>query len=196
MAIIKGKDVHTGLLNPTHDSPFPRIQRMMDKYFSYVPELDIERAVLWTESYKQTEGQTAMLRRAKAYKHYAENRSILIKDDELFLGKCADAPRAGTVSPEYVSTWLREEIDGIATRERDTYQISEEKKRILKEEVFPYWENKTIYDGWVAQIPEDTKTLMLKTGIIDAEVKIVSAPGELAPNMEMVINRGFKDIKE
>ena len=67
MAIIKGKDVHTGLLNPTHDSPFPRIQRMMDKYFSYVPELDIERAVLWTESYKQTEGQTAMLRRAKAY---------------------------------------------------------------------------------------------------------------------------------
>ena len=196
MAIINGKDVHDGLLNPTHDSPFPRTQRMMDKYFSYVPELDIERAVLWTESYKQTEGQTAMLRRAKAYKHYAENRSILIKDDELFLGKCADAPRAGTVSPEYVSTWLREEIDGIATRERDTYQISEEKKRILKEEVFPYWENKTIYDGWVAQIPEETKTLMLKTGIIDAEVKIVSAPGELAPNMEMVINRGFKDIKE
>ncbi|MCC2866136.1 formate C-acetyltransferase/glycerol dehydratase family glycyl radical enzyme [Anaerovorax odorimutans] len=191
MAIINGKDVYSDLLEPAHDTPFPRIQRMLDRYFTFVPELDIERAVIWTDSYKETEAQPAIIRRAKAFKKYAEERSILINDDDLFLGKCSTKPRAGTVAPEYISSWLAEEIDGIAARERDTYQVTPQQIKTLREDVFPYWEGKTIFDGWINQISPEAKKLMVKTGIIDADVKVQSAPGEMAPSFKMALNIGF-----
>ncbi len=40
------------------------------------PQIDIERGLYFTESFKQTEGQPLNLRWAKALMHYAKNATV------------------------------------------------------------------------------------------------------------------------
>ena len=48
----------------------------------------MERALLFTESMKQTEGELLVLRWAKALKHIGENMTVYIDDDQLIAGRC------------------------------------------------------------------------------------------------------------
>lgn len=57
-------------------SPFPRINRWRKKFLKITPEICPERALLWTESYKQTEGQPQEVRVAKALAHVLRNMTI------------------------------------------------------------------------------------------------------------------------
>ena len=88
---------------------FDRIKRLLDKYFQYRPSLCIERAITYTDVYKETEGKSAIIRRAMAFKRYCEEREINILDDELIVGGGASKPRAAIFCPEHASSWLEEE---------------------------------------------------------------------------------------
>ncbi len=174
---------------------FDRIKRLLDKYFQYRPSLCIERAITYTDVYKETEGKSAIIRRAMAFKRYCEEREINILDDELIVGGGASKPRAAIFCPEHASSWLEEEIDELATRHQDPYDVTEDQKKVLKEEIFPYWKDKTTSAHWLNRIPDEVKEIAVKTGIIDVEIKTQSAPGEIAPYDEMVLEKGFGRIK-
>lgn len=175
---------------------FPRVDKLLERYWKCTPEVDVERAQIYTKSYKETEGEDVLLRRAKAFKSYCETREIQIPEDQLIVGDTARKPRSGAVDPVFHCGWLKEEVDTIATRKQDPYQISETDKNILKEEIFPYWEGKTVSEHWIKQIPSYVRELAVKTGIIDVEIKTQSAAGETAPYWEMVMEKGFGKIKE
>ena len=51
----------------------PRIPRLMEHLFATMPEVEADRGVLITESYKATEGEPIITRRAKAFQHILEN---------------------------------------------------------------------------------------------------------------------------
>lgn len=63
-----------------------RIQRLIDKLFEKLPEIKVDRAVLLTESYKSTEGDPIITRRAKAFSNILRNIPITIREDELIVG--------------------------------------------------------------------------------------------------------------
>ena len=46
--------------------PTERIKRLKKAFVAAVPEVESERAVLVTESYRETEGMPILIRRAKA----------------------------------------------------------------------------------------------------------------------------------
>ena len=98
------------------NNKFPRIERLLAEYWGHKPTLDIERARIYTQSFKETEGERIIIRRAKAYKKYMEERRISISDYQLILGDTAYQPRWGTVAPEMHCGWLSEEIDTISTK--------------------------------------------------------------------------------
>ena len=77
-----------------------RIQRLKDALFANPREISLERAVLYTESHRQTEGEPVIIRRAKATAHILDNVAISIRDDELIAGNRTINPRAGIMSPE------------------------------------------------------------------------------------------------
>ena len=52
-------------------------------------KLDLERARLLTESYKQTENEPMTVRRAKALAHILDNMTIYIRSDEMIVGNYA-----------------------------------------------------------------------------------------------------------
>lgn len=189
------KEEQMGTFSIDGENKFPRIERLLKQYWEYTPEVDIERAKIYTESYKKTEGEDVLLRRAEAFKAYCEQREIRIPEEQLIVGDAAKQPRGGVVDPIFHCGWLSEEVDTISVRKQDPYRISEEDKRILKEEIFPYWEGKSVSEHWLKQIPPYVRDLAVKTGIIDVEIKTQSAAGETAPYWEMLMEKGLGQIK-
>ena len=53
------------------ENSFPRIEKLLETYWNSTPEVDIERARIYTQSYQETEGEDTILRRAKGFKKLA-----------------------------------------------------------------------------------------------------------------------------
>lgn len=170
---------------------FPRIELLLKDYWKNKPSVDIERARIYTQSFRETEGGAIIIRRAKAYKDYCEKREVRLPEGQLILGDPAIRPRAGTVAPEFHCSWLSKEIDTIADRRQDPYETTPEIIKELKEEIFPYWKGKTVSEHWLQQVPPYVRELAVKTGIIDTEIKTQSAPGETAPYWVMLFQKGL-----
>lgn len=175
---------------------FPRIEKLIEDYRKARPSVDIERARIYTESFKRTEGEDILIRRARAFRDYCEKREIRIADQQLIVGETARIPRAGAVDPVFHCGWLSEELDSISTRKQDPYFISEEDKKELREEIFPYWKGKTVSELWNRQIPPYVREMAVKTGIIDVEIKTQSAAGETAPYWENAMKIGLGQMDE
>lgn len=134
-----------------------RTQRLKDRLFANPREISLERALLYTASHKQTEGEPVMIRRAKATEWVLDHVQISIRDDELIAGNRTIKPRAGIISPEMDPYWLLKELDQFPTRPQDRFNISEEDKRIYREELFPYWENRSMKDFINSQMTDEVK---------------------------------------
>lgn len=119
-----------------------RITRLVDHLFEKMPQVESERAVLLTESYKETENLPIIKRRSKAFRHILENISIVIRPDELVVGSATKAPRSCQTFPEFSYEWLESEFDTIEKRTADPFYISDETKRALSS-VNQYWKGKT-----------------------------------------------------
>ena len=70
-----------------------RITKLVEDLYAKMPEIESARAVLITESYRRTEGEPIIIRRAKAFAHILENLPIVIRDQELIVGSTTIAPR-------------------------------------------------------------------------------------------------------
>ncbi|MBN1848089.1 MAG: formate C-acetyltransferase [Deltaproteobacteria bacterium] len=114
-----------------------RVQRLkkrleMDRY-----PICVEKAQLVMASYKQTEGEPTILRRAKATAHYLDNKTIFIEDDELIVGNVASKPmglEAGSLGP----TWPEDDMESLRKGGLD---ISKEDEAVLRS-MDDYWKGK------------------------------------------------------
>ena len=126
----------------TH-GPSERVERVKAGFLAITPEICAERAKLITESYKETEALPISMRRAKALENILTKMTIFIGNDELIVGNQCSKPRSAPVFPEFSCKWLEAELDRLALRKADVFLISEDVKKTLREDVFPYWEGKT-----------------------------------------------------
>lgn len=88
-----------------------RISRLKTALFANTREISLERALLYTASHRQTEGEPVIMRRAKATAYILEHVEISIRDEELIAGNRTVKPRAGIMSPEMDPYWLLKELD-------------------------------------------------------------------------------------
>ena len=115
-----------------YDAPkSERIDKLVDNLFKKMPEIECERAVLLTESYKATEGEPVVMRRAKAFAHILENLPLTIRDHELIVGAATKSPRGCQIFPEFSFEWIEDEFDTLATRSADPFYIAEDTKKRL-----------------------------------------------------------------
>ncbi|WP_267967703.1 formate C-acetyltransferase [Vibrio maritimus] len=134
-----------------------RITRLKSALFEAQREISLERALLYTESHQQTEGEHTLIRRAKATAHVMDNVAISIRDDELIAGNRTVKPRAGIVSPEMDPYWIEKELDIFESRPQDKFFISEDDKAVYKETLLPYWSERSMKDFINGQIPDKVK---------------------------------------
>ena len=135
----------------------PRIDLLKEALFAKKPEIEADRAVLLTESYKATENLPMVERRAKALRHILENLPIVIRDNELIVGSATKVSRSCQTFPEFSYKWLEDEFETIATRSADPFYISEETKAKLKE-AYKYWDGKTSSDLATSYMTKETLT--------------------------------------
>ncbi len=126
----------------------PRTQCIKESIFAEKRQISLERALLYTESYAQTEGQPVVVRRAEAFKHVLLNHEIVIDDLDLLVGNRTSFPRAGVVSPEMSPYWILEELDKFQTRPQDPFEMGEDDKRVFRDELYPFWAGRSLNDWY------------------------------------------------
>jgi pyruvate formate-lyase/glycerol dehydratase family glycyl radical enzyme len=111
-----------------------RITRLVESIKVDRYPLCIEKSRLMTESFRKTDGQPMILRRAKALAHTLDNITIFIEDGQLIAGNAASKPM-GLEFDFYAGLWSQDEIEGL---KEAGYDIApEEEAEILR--MNAYW---------------------------------------------------------
>ena len=169
-----------------------RCQKIKDSLFENKRVVSLERAILITESFKETEGEDILIRRAKSLKHILENHKIVIDEYDLLVGNRTETPRAGVISPEMSPYWILDELDMFETRDQDKFMISEEEKKYYKEELYPYWAGKSLKDYYNEHVSDTVKDAV-KTRIF-AINQTDKGQGHIIPDYPKFLERGLEDI--
>ena len=169
-----------------------RIPRMIERMYAKMPELESARAILITESYKETENEPIIIRRAKAFEHILKNIPIIIREDELIVGSTTIAPRGCQTYPEFSFEWLEPEFDTLATRSADPFYISEKTKKELRE-VHKYWKGKTTSDLATAYMAPETLKAM-EHNIFTPGNYFYNGVGHVTVQYEKVLAIGYEGI--
>ena len=179
----------------TSDIPkSPRIQKLVDALYEHMPVIESARAKLITESYKETEGEPIITRRAKAFAHILHNIPIIIRDNELIVGSSTIAPRGCQTFPEFSYEWLEAELDTVATRIADPFEIAEETKAELKE-ADKYWKGKTTSELATSYMaPEAIKAI--EHNIFTPGNYFYNGVGHVTVKYWEVLEIGFEGIME
>lgn len=172
-----------------------RIEFMKDRVVHKVPEMDIENALILTKSYRETGGEPAAVRKAKAFHKQCEEKTIEIWDKELIVGCSGSKMRGGILCADTCWSILYEEIDTISTRKYDPFLFREEDKKLFLDEIKPYWEGRSTYEAWLKQIPDDTRDLR-DAGQVYINRKAVRGWGETTAGYKQIINEGIESICE
>ncbi len=170
----------------------PRIAKLVEDLYANMPEIEADRAYLLTESYKQTEQEPIILRRAKAFEHILKYIPITIREDELIVGSATKAPRGCQVFPEFSYSWLEEEFDTISTRISDPFYISEGTKETLRE-VYKYWKNKTTSELATSYMAPEAK-LAIEHNIFTPGNYFYNGIGHVTVSYDKVLSIGYEGI--
>ena len=170
-----------------------RIEKYKDRILAVRPRICCERAVFVTESFKLHECEEAVLRRAAALRHTLANMSIYILEEELIVGNQACDPRAAPVFPEYSVRWLEEEIDSVADRPSDKFEVDEQTKTQLRG-VFEYWKGKTHYERVYAALPKIVKEAEEVRAIWSEHLRN-DGDGHLIVDYEKAIRFGLRSLE-
>lgn len=170
-----------------------RIPKLVDHLYAKMPEIESARAKLITESYKQTENEPMIIRRALAFKHICENLPIVIRDLELIVGSTTIAPRGCQTYPEFSFDWLEPEFETVATRSADPFYIAEETKDDLRE-VHKYWKGRTTSELATAYMEPET-LLAMQHNMFTTGNYFYNGVGHVTVKYWEVLSIGYSGIK-
>ncbi|MBS5786841.1 MAG: formate C-acetyltransferase/glycerol dehydratase family glycyl radical enzyme [Clostridioides difficile] len=174
-----------------------RIESTRQNYINSKPAISYERAKIWTESHKRTEGESVAIRRAKAFRDTCEQLDVNIFDGELIVGAIGEFRKCGILTPEFSWTWVDREMDNFDKRIQDPYIMTDEQRAFVRKNIFPYWEGKSLEEAFLSRLPDQTAKVAVDTGFVDNDSKWRQAVGEITPDYQDVLfKKGFAGIIE
>ncbi len=176
-----------------------RLQLLKDAYLAAKPSITIDRALAYTEVFEENPDLPRNVQRAKGFRRACETVPMLIQNHELIVGHPCGKPRAGAFSPDVAWQWLSEELDTIGTRPQDPYFISEEDKQIMREQLFPFWEGKSLAEECEKVFREENEELWefgAEACISDLTYHITSGGGDTSPGYDIILfKKGINGLK-
>jgi pyruvate formate-lyase/glycerol dehydratase family glycyl radical enzyme len=201
LAISEGKKV-------MHGTVTDRVLRMYEAVRAYgPPRVSLDRAVLFTESFKETEGQPLVLRWAKALKHFAEKSPIAIYPDELIVGRPNTwFGRWGIVYPELDGSIMPSGVEMFRKNKGKIGEVvvTDDDAKIINDVLTPYWSGKDYMTGFHRELPEETRFMMFgpdpKNTLMWTCVVLATSPmrhsQNWTPDFSKLLARGCKGIRE
>ncbi|MCD8301266.1 MAG: glycyl radical protein [Clostridiales bacterium] len=180
--------------NSTKIPKTERITHLVEDLFAKMPEIESARARLITESYRQTENEPEVMRKAKAFAHILDNIPIIIRPGELIVGSTTLAPRGCQTYPEFSFEWLEAEFDTVATREADPFYIADQTKREIAE-ADKYWKGRTTSELATAYMAPETLRAMAHNMFTPGNY-FYNGVGHITVKYDKVIAIGFEGIMD
>jgi len=179
------------------DGPTERHVALKKKFLTHVPSISTHRARAMTEVARANPGMPKAILRGKAFKRACETAPLVIQDNELIVGAPNGAPRTGAFSPDIAWRWMEAELDTIGTRAQDPFFISEEDKRYMREELFPFWKGKSVDEHCEDQYREaGLWELSGESYVSDCSYHAINGGGDSNPGYDVILmKKGMLDIQ-
>ena len=177
--------------------PTERLVRLKENFLKQVPSITTHRARAVTKITKENPGMPKIELRAKCFRYCCETAPLVIQDNELIVGAPNGAPRAGAFSPDIAWRWMVDEIDTIGSRPQDPFYISDEDKRVMRDELFPFWEGKSVDEYCESQYREaGVWELSGESFVSDCSYHAVNGGGDSNPGYDVILmKKGMLDIQ-
>lgn len=184
-----------GLVGVEDASKRSRIHRRLEGFRDQPIRLNVERAALFTQSFRQTEGQPIVLRWAKAVANILEKHPIYINKDSVIVGSAGPPGRYSIVYPELAGSLFSRVEELEPTRSGDSMTITEEEIRVLRDELKPYWSDKQYHRAFDKALPAGTREVAKGKHIITCTA-ISRHMLAWTHDYEKVLKRGIRDIQK
>jgi len=168
-----------------------RIKYLREKCLSAKPEIFPERALLVTETYKETTGKPIIIQRALALKKVLEEMTIFIEKGELIVGNQSPKLRCPPIYPETGASWILKELDQFPKRQADPVVITKENKKILKK-CLTFWQEKSL-DATLSKLISKQAKQAVEAGLITIG-GAGTALGNIAVDYPKVLKIGLEGI--
>jgi len=155
------------------------------------PWLSLERARLITEFYRQAGPLSPPVLRASALAYVLEHRAIYIGPEELIVGERGPRPKGTPTYPELCCHSM-EDFEILNTREKISYCVDDEARRIQREEVIPYWKGHSMRDRIFGEMTAEWKNAY-EAGVY-TEFMEQRAPGHTVLG-DVIYRKGLRDLK-
>ena len=139
-----------------------RISRMKQKVISQPHEICVERAVLFTGSYKETKGEPPVIRFAKAMEHLLNNMTLMIWDDEYIVGNRCTKYVGTPLYPEVRIDAVESDIDIYDTRKVQKFLLTDDERDIIRNQIISYWkdEDETAQERFMKYVFKENSSLI------------------------------------
>ena len=169
-----------------------RVERLRAQSLETKPWLSLERAQLLTAFYRTCDAAlSAPVRRALSLAWLMERKTIYLGGEELIVGERGPAPK-GTPSYPELCCHSMEDLEILHTRDKISYVVSDEARRIQAEEVIPYWKGGSMRDRIFAGMTPEWKDAY--TAGIFTEFMEQRAPGHTVLG-DVIYRKGLLDLQ-
>lgn len=182
---------------------FPRLKSFLKDFFSTRPEISTERPRLITQYFKKHGFETDKegnprepeARQAEMFKHLMVNRKPLIRKNDLMAGTTTDKDIGVVVYPDLGGIFIWPELYTMHARKLNPYRISEEDRKILNEDVFPYWADRNMREVARKKAGNPDSMKLDERFVMYFQWK-AHALSHTIPDFESVLGKGLSDITE
>ena len=166
-----------------------RIVRLNDKVRNTDPTIDLDRARLFTEFYSRPSMDNYILRRAKAFQYFLENRKIFIDEDSQIAGHPGDRFQAVPLHPD-VTKWLYDDFDTLDNRITDHLHFNSPEEKEELREIVTKWHGNTFGD-FAAKLEDPDVQDMIEALVFTHGVSNQSTMNH-TPDYDNLIKYGYR----
>ncbi|NLI52796.1 MAG: formate C-acetyltransferase/glycerol dehydratase family glycyl radical enzyme [Clostridiales bacterium] len=167
-----------------------RVQKLKETMFAEERFMSIEQAKIVTDVYRDNPGLPRNMLRALALKEALGRIEIRITQGERIVGNRTTGVRAGVIFPESGLSWVDREIETLPTRPQDPFQVRQEDVAAFKNEIFPFWKDKTLEDILDERIGPEMRAIGKVAKINQTD----HAQGHICPDTERWLQSGPKGL--
>ena len=119
---------------------------------------------------------------AQAFYDTCNELCVNIFEGELIVGASGEYRKCGILTPEFAWKWVDDEMDNFLEPSAGPYEMTDEQRAYVRENIFPYWKGKSVEDAFLARTSEETKKIGVDTGL-DTDLIGATASAKCLPTM-------------
>ena len=169
-----------------------RIQKLRDISVNTPVHIDLERAKIETDFYRENDGKYSIpVMRAMVLKEYFSKKTLYFGDGELIVGEKGKDPQASPTFPE-LCCHSEEDMIVMSDRKLVSFHTTVEDRELQKKEIIPFWEGRTIREKILASMKPEWHECY-EAGVF-TEFMEQRGPGHTCGG-EQVFTTGYMDYK-